>query len=84
MSCDELSSINNLRVDLTTFEVVVASVFFQFCLYIALRMAHRGFSLGELGLVCFGGTALWLEFLNLTIARVSDNQVGRVTFTDVK
>ncbi|KAJ3567888.1 hypothetical protein NP233_g6075 [Leucocoprinus birnbaumii] len=55
---------------LTIFETVVASVFFQFCLYIALRMAHRGFSLGELGLVCFGGTALWLEFLNLTIARL--------------
>lgn len=34
-------------------------------------MAHRGFSLGELGVVCFGATALWLEFLNLTIARVS-------------
>ncbi|KXN91673.1 Dolichol kinase sec59 [Leucoagaricus sp. SymC.cos] len=55
---------------LTIFETIVASVFFQFCLYIALRMAHRGFSLGELGLVCFGGTALWLEFLNLTIARL--------------
>ncbi|KAF9453468.1 hypothetical protein P691DRAFT_792535 [Macrolepiota fuliginosa MF-IS2] len=55
---------------LTIFETAVASFFFQFCLYVALRMAHRGFSLGELGVVCFGGTALWLEFLNLTIARL--------------
>lgn len=37
-------------------------------------MAHRGFTLGELALVCFGGTALWLEFLNLTIARVGTSQ----------
>ncbi len=58
-------------VDLTMFETAVGSLFYQFCLYIALRMAHRGFSLGELGVVCFGATALWMEFLNLTIARVS-------------
>ena len=33
-------------------------------------MAHRGFTLGELGVVCFGGTALVMEFLNFTIAKV--------------
>jgi hypothetical protein len=33
-------------------------------------MAHRGFTLGELGLVCFGGTAVFMEFLNITMARV--------------
>lgn len=57
-------------LDLNVFETVIASLFFQFTLYVALRLAHRGFTLGELGLVCFGGTALCLEFLNLTIARV--------------
>ena len=51
-------------------EVVVAALFFQLTLYVALRLAHRGFTLGELGLVCFGGTALCLETINLTIARV--------------
>jgi hypothetical protein len=56
--------------DINHFEVVVAALFFQFTLYIALRLAHRGFTLGELGLVCFGGTALCLETLNLTMARV--------------
>ncbi|KAF9000612.1 hypothetical protein BDQ17DRAFT_656459 [Cyathus striatus] len=49
---------------------LIASLFYQFALYMALRLAHRGFTLGELGLVCFGGTAICLEFLNLTIARI--------------
>ena len=57
-------------IDLNVFETIVASLFFQFTLYVGLRLAHRGFTLGELGLVSFGGTALCLEFLNLTIARV--------------
>ncbi|KAF8150767.1 hypothetical protein B0H34DRAFT_801693 [Crassisporium funariophilum] len=60
----------NLWNYLNIFEVVVASIFYQFTLYVALRLAHRGFTLGELGITCFGGTALCLEFLNLTIARI--------------
>lgn len=64
------SSLSVLK-DLNVFEAVIASLFFQFTLYVALRLAHRGFTLGELGLTCFGATALCLEFLNLTIARVS-------------
>ncbi|KAH9481646.1 Dolichol kinase EVAN [Psilocybe cubensis] len=55
---------------LNVFEAVVASLFYQFSLYVALRLAHRGFTLGELGLTCFGATAIGLEFLNLTIARI--------------
>ncbi|KDR78911.1 hypothetical protein GALMADRAFT_64608 [Galerina marginata CBS 339.88] len=55
---------------LNIFEAVVASFFYQFTLYVGLRLAHRGFTLGELGLTCFGGTALCLEFLNITIARI--------------
>lgn len=58
-------------IDLNIFEAVVGSLFYQFSLYVALRLAHRGFTLGELGLTCFGATAIGLEFLNLTIARVS-------------
>ncbi len=57
-------------LDLNQLEVAVAALFFQFTLYVALRLAHQGFTLGELGLVCFGGTALCLETINLTIARV--------------
>lgn len=52
------------------FEVAVASLVYQFALYVAIRMAHRGFTLGELGLVGFGGTALFMELTNITIARV--------------
>lgn len=59
-------------------EVVIASLFYQFALYLAIRLAHRGFTLGELGLVCFGGTALCMELLNITIARVRIS----VTFSD--
>jgi hypothetical protein len=60
---------------MSCFEVMACSLFYQFTLYVALRLAHRGFTLGELGLVCLGGTALGMELLNLTIARVrvSDN-----------
>ncbi|CAL1716843.1 unnamed protein product [Somion occarium] len=52
------------------FEVVVSSLMFQFSLYAAVRLAHRGFTLGELGLVCFGATVLFMESVNLTIARI--------------
>lgn len=61
---------NESHLDLNYFEIIVASIFYQLTLYMAIRLAHQGFTLGELGLTCFGGTALCLEFLNLTIARV--------------
>ena len=51
-------------------EVASGSAFFQFSLYIAVRLAHRGFTLGELGLVVFGATALFAELVSLTVARV--------------
>lgn len=59
-----------MHPDLNLFEVIIAALFYQVTLYVALRLAHGGFTLGELGLVCLGGTALCLEFLNITIARV--------------
>ncbi|KAI0067387.1 hypothetical protein BV25DRAFT_1794947 [Artomyces pyxidatus] len=55
---------------MTYWEVACASVFYQFSLYIAVRLAHRGFTLGELGLVVFGATALYMELVNLTIAKI--------------
>ncbi|KAI0297236.1 hypothetical protein B0F90DRAFT_1669493 [Multifurca ochricompacta] len=51
-------------------EIASGSVFFQLSLYIAVRLAHRGFTLGELGLVVFGATALFTELVNLTVARI--------------
>lgn len=60
----------SLIPDLNYIELAFSSLFYQFSLYTAIRLAHRGFTLGELGLVSFGGTALCMEFLNFTIARV--------------
>ncbi len=60
-----------INLDMSQFELLVCSFFYQFTLYAALRLAHRGFTIGELGLVCFGGTALFMELLNITMARVS-------------
>jgi hypothetical protein len=52
-------------------EAVAASLFYQFTLYSAVRLAHHGFTLGELSLVSFGATVLFMEMMNLTIARVT-------------
>lgn len=57
-------------IDLSYPEVVVISLFYQFALYAAIRLAHHGFTLGELGLVCFGATVLFMEMVNLTKAKV--------------
>ncbi|KAL1747123.1 hypothetical protein HDZ31DRAFT_32587 [Schizophyllum fasciatum] len=56
--------------NLNILEAVVASLFYQFAQYVVIRLAHRGFTLGETGLVCFGGTSLLMELLNITIARI--------------
>lgn len=58
------------RLGLRNIEVVAASLFYQFTMYSAVRLAHHGFTLGELGLTCFGATVLFMEMMNLTIARV--------------
>ena len=63
-------------VDLSNTEVVAASLFYQFSLYSAVRLAHHGFTLGELGLVSFGATALFMEMMNLTMARVRRRKNG--------
>ncbi|KAH8983215.1 Fph type histidine kinase [Lactarius akahatsu] len=55
---------------LSYWEIASGSIFFQFSLYFGARLAHRGFTLGELGLVVFGGTALFTELVNLTVARI--------------
>ncbi|TFY82873.1 hypothetical protein EWM64_g1139 [Hericium alpestre] len=56
--------------NMTYFDIAVASTFYQFTLYSAIRLAHRGFTLGELGLTVFGATALYMELVNITKARI--------------
>lgn len=51
-------------------EIMLGSVFYQFSLYIALRMAHGGFTLGELGLVAFGGLSIGTELVALTRTKI--------------
>ncbi|KAI6133531.1 Fph type histidine kinase [Pisolithus croceorrhizus] len=51
-------------------EIMLGSVFYQFSLYIALRMAHGGFTLGELALVGFGGLSIGTELLALTRTKI--------------
>ncbi|KIJ14276.1 hypothetical protein PAXINDRAFT_135282 [Paxillus involutus ATCC 200175] len=60
----------NVWQNISYFDIVIGSVFYQFCLYIALRLAHGGFTLGELALVCFGGLCLGTELLSLTRAGI--------------
>lgn len=59
-----------LLPDLSSFELVAAALFYQFSLYSAVRLAHHGLTLGELALVCFGATVLFVEAMNLTMSRV--------------
>lgn len=56
--------------DLSYFDVGAISLFYQFTLYVSLRLARGGFTLGELGIVAQGATAIFMELVNLTIARV--------------
>jgi dolichol kinase len=58
-------------------EIASGSAFFQFSLYVAVRLGHRGFTLGELGLVVFGATALFTESVNLTVAKVRRLECAR-------
>ncbi|KAI0635743.1 hypothetical protein C8Q77DRAFT_1216322 [Trametes polyzona] len=56
--------------NMTYFDVVTSATFFQFSLYICVRLAHRGFTFGEVSLVAFGATILFMELVNLTSAKL--------------
>jgi dolichol kinase len=55
---------------MTVWEVASGAMFFQMSLYIAIRLAHKGVTLGELTIIVFGATALFMELGQLTIARM--------------
>lgn len=59
--------------DLSYLDTIAVSVFYQITLYLAIRLAHHSFTLGELGFVVFGACILFHEAFNLTIARVSNS-----------
>ena len=58
-------------VDMSFIELLLCSLFYQAALYLAIRLAHQGFTLGELGVVIFGASVLFMEGFNITVARVS-------------
>ena len=51
-------------------DIVIATLFYQFSLYVCVRLARRGFTLGELGVVCNAATALFMETVNITRMKV--------------
>ncbi|KAJ7510380.1 hypothetical protein B0H11DRAFT_2168715 [Mycena galericulata] len=67
---------------LTPLDTFTGALFYQLTLYVALRMAHRGFTLGELGLVCFGGAAVFMEGLGLSAAGTT--QIWPITTPYIK
>lgn len=56
--------------DMSPSDIVIATLFYQFSLYVCIRLARRGFTLGELALVCSAATALFMECVNLTRMKV--------------
>lgn len=55
---------------LSLWDFASLATFFQFSLYIAVRLAHHGLTLGELVVIAFGATALFSELTHLTLARL--------------
>ncbi|GMK54111.1 hypothetical protein CspeluHIS016_0106970 [Cutaneotrichosporon spelunceum] len=51
-------------------DIVIATLFYQFCLYVCVRLARRGFTLGELGIVTHAATALFMETVNMTRSKI--------------
>ncbi|KAG8935523.1 hypothetical protein FRC02_007882 [Tulasnella sp. 418] len=56
--------------DLSYTDVILVSLSFQFVMYVMVRLARQGFTLGELGVVAQGATAIFMEAANLTISRI--------------
>ncbi|BEI81611.1 hypothetical protein CcaverHIS002_0207710 [Cutaneotrichosporon cavernicola] len=56
--------------DMSHSDIVIATLFYQFCLYVCVRLARRGFTLGELGIVTHAATALFMETVNMTRSKI--------------
>jgi hypothetical protein len=56
--------------ELSYSDIVLSTLFYQFSLYVSVRLARRGFTLGELGAVCQCATGLFMETINMTRMKV--------------
>ncbi|WVR05441.1 hypothetical protein IAU60_002457 [Kwoniella sp. DSM 27419] len=61
--------------DMSPSDIVIATLFYQFSLYVCVRLARRGFTLGELSVVCNAATALFMETVNLTRMKIRILQI---------
>ncbi|WVO14642.1 hypothetical protein L204_102279 [Cryptococcus depauperatus] len=52
--------------DMSSSDIVLATLFYQFSIYVCVRLARKGFTLGELAVVCCAATAMIMEVINLT------------------
>lgn len=71
--------LRGLITDMSPSDIVIATLFYQFSLYVCVRLARRGFTLGELAVVCNAATALFMETVNITRMKVCsllDDLVG--------
>lgn len=50
--------------------MILISLFYQLTLYLLIRLARGGFTLGEVGIVAQGSTALFMETVNVTLYHV--------------
>ncbi|KAG8711175.1 hypothetical protein FRC09_020738 [Ceratobasidium sp. 395] len=55
--------------EISSFDLICSTFFFQTSLYVMIRMARRAFTLGEVVLVAHGATALFLETVNISIIK---------------
>ncbi|KAF8606668.1 hypothetical protein BDV93DRAFT_437456 [Ceratobasidium sp. AG-I] len=55
--------------EISRFDLICSTLFFQISLYVMIRMARRAFTLGEVVLVAHGATALFLETVNISIIK---------------
>ncbi|KAL1411019.1 dolichol kinase [Vanrija albida] len=56
--------------DMSHSDIILATLFYQFCLYVCVRLARRGFTLGELAVVTNAGTAMFMETVNMTRMKI--------------
>ncbi|KIR59719.1 dolichol kinase [Cryptococcus bacillisporus CA1873] len=57
--------------DMSPSDIVIATLFYQFSIYVCVRLARRGVTLGELAAVCNAATAMVMETTNLTRMKIS-------------
>ncbi|WVQ76542.1 hypothetical protein IAR50_006212 [Cryptococcus sp. DSM 104548] len=57
--------------DMSPSDIVIATLFYQFSIYVCVRLARKGLTLGELASVCSAATAMFMEVVNLTRMKIA-------------